>query len=86
MDPKPLADYLNSKFNSMYQAYKSLDIFNNEDVSQHGFEVALRNVGLSQYNSEFLRITNGKTSMRLADLVAYLRNGEPLPFTSLSNS
>lgn len=37
MDPKPLADYLNSKFNSMYQAYKSLDIFNNGDVSQHGF-------------------------------------------------
>jgi hypothetical protein len=74
---KPLAEILNRKFNSSFQAFKALDIFNTGNVSEQNFQVGLRNLGLSEYTCDFSKISNGHEFIRLSDLISYLRNGRP---------
>ncbi len=63
----------------MYEAYKAIDIFNTGSVTESNFQVALRGLGLIDYESEFKIITNGNKVIRLVDLVAYLKNGSVKP-------
>ena len=50
---------MNKRFNTVYEAFKAIDIFNTGNVTESNFKVALRGLGLIDYESEFKVITNG---------------------------
>jgi len=70
---------LNQRFNTAFEAFKAIDIFNTGNVNECNFKAALRGLNLTEYESEFNAITNGNKFMRLADLLAYLKNGTVKP-------